>query len=344
MNKLICVDGSSLLATSFFGNLPRDYYFAKTEEERETVLKKVMQTSAGVYTNGVFTMLKMLINLINKQKPTHLAIAWDLTRDTFRKTLFSEYKGHREETKPELISQFILMQDVLRKMNIYQYADLNYEADDVIGTLAKKFKTEAQVYILTKDQDALQIVDESIRLWLITSKAKEMYNEVGINSKTLEIPDNTFEFTPDYVRYFYGLNPLQIIDKKALEGDKSDNIPGVKGVGEKVVVPLLQEFGTVEGIYEAIESQDEKSLKELFKELGIRSPLSYLTKTSNTELVGKNAAFLSKTLATIKIDIPELETVKLEELALDINIPGMLQAFKELEMNSLIEKGEALLA
>jgi 5'-3' exonuclease len=337
--KLLCVDGSSLLSTSFYGNVPNEYLRAKTDAEREEALKKVLQTKDGQYTNGVFTMMKTLEKIISKQKPTHLVVAWDLNRNTFRRSLYSEYKAQRAETRPELKSQFGLAQEVLRAMNIKQYIIDGYEADDIIGTFAKKFKEQIPVYIYTKDQDALQLVEERVRLWLITSKAKEMYDELGIDVKSLNIPDNVFEYTPLYVKEFYGIEPQQIVDLKALIGDSSDNIPGVKGVGEKTVVPLLQEFKTVEGIYEYIENTPEKEIKAFFKELGItRSPLSYLMKTSDTELVGKASALLSKQLATICCDVPDLQDVLLEELHLQIDMEGRKKIYEKLEFKSLLGK------
>lgn len=338
--KLLLVDGSSLLVTSFFGNIPREYFRAKTEEERQIVLAKVLKTSNGQYINGVFTMTKMILKLIDKQQPTHMAVAWDVSRNTFRRKMYSDYKGHREETRPELSSQFPLMQDILSTMNIPQFKYEEYEADDIIGTFTKKFEESIPTYIITKDQDALQLVSEHTRLWLLTSKAKGMYQELNINIKEFNIPDNVFEYTPSYVEYFYGLKPGQIIDKKAIEGDSSDNIPGVKGVGEKAVIPLLKELKTVEGIYDFIENVSEKEAKEFFKEIGIRSPLKNLLKEDPNEPMGKQAAFLSKKLATINISIPELNDISLYKLSLDINTKSMLEKFKELEFNSLIEKFE----
>ena len=337
-NILLILDMSSLLASSFYGNLPKEYRFAKTDEEKDMYLHKLLHTSDGQYTNGVFTMLTTLLNIIKNQKPKYVVGAWDLTRETFRKRLYEPYKGNRKQIREELSSQFILSQQVCEEIGLAQFAFMEYEADDIIGTLANRFSQEIGVKIMTKDQDSLQLVNDNTRVWLITSKNADMYAEVGINPKELNIPSGVFEFTPDYMETFYGLKPIQIIDKKALEGDPSDNIPGVKGVGEKAVVPLLQEFETVEGIYDFIENSSEQEIKEMFKLLGIkRSPLSYLTKVSDTELVGKKSAMLSKTLATIKCDISELQDVTLSSLELKINEEVMREVFTRLEFTSLIK-------
>jgi 5'-3' exonuclease len=345
MDKLIIIDGSSILSTSFFGNVPKQYYNAKTEEERKLVLPKLLQTKDGRYTNGVFIMMKVILNLIKTQKPTHLVVAWDLTRETFRKKMYEEYKGHREQIKPELSSQFVLAQEVLKEMNVKQYAYMDYEADDIIGTLSKRFGQAIPTFIYTKDQDSLQLVDDYTRVWLITSTAEEKYKEMGLDYGVISnyVPKGAFEFTPLYIEEFYEIKtPCQIVDRKAIEGDKSDNIPGVSGVGEKAVVPLIEEFGSVEGIYDYIENTPEEEVKEMMKALGIsRSPVANLTKPANSELQkmsAKEYALLSKKLATIKTDIPELENVNLEELSLNINEKGKTEKFIELEFRSLLSE------
>jgi DNA polymerase-1 len=165
-----------------------------------------------------------------------------------------------------------------------------------------------------------------------------MYADLDLNIKQLNIPSGAFEYTPVYVEHFYGVSPIQIIDRKAIEGDPSDNIPGINGVGEKSVVPLLQEFQTVEGIYDFIENSSEKDIKEIFKTLGIsRSPLSKLIEESDVKLVGKKAALLCKQLATIKCDIEELGNITIDSLKLEINEEGMKNIFTELGLAGLLK-------
>lgn len=340
MNKVLLIDGSSLLTTNFYGSAPKGYTMSKTDEDREKFVKDFIQTSTGVLTNGVYGVIDALMKMIDKQKPTHVVFAWDIGREnTFRRKMYNLYKAHRPPTKKELKSQFALTQSVLKAMNIPQFMYDEYEADDIIGTLSKKFGEDATIYIWSKDQDALQLVSDNVRLWYPTSKAEEMYKNVGIDRSLLTIPEGCFEFTPEYVRHFYRVEPMQIIDRKAIEGDTSDNIPGVKNVGETSVVPLLQEFETVEGIYDFLEDTDEVEAKMFIRDLGIkRSPYNNLMKTSNTELVGKESALLSKVLATIKTDIPELEHVQLKDIVLQIDEKGKREAFESLEFRDLLKK------
>lgn len=342
--KLILIDGSSLLSTSFFGSLGQTkYYRVKTEEEKQIELEKLMKTKDGRFTNGVYTMTKILLNLIHKQKPTHLAVAWDVNRGSLeRKKKFEGYKGHRKETIPQLGEQFGHMQNVLEAMGVPQFKLEGHEADDIIGTFAKSFEDEIPIYIMTKDQDALQLITDKTRVWLATSKSKELYEQRGIDPKMILVPEGSFEYTPITFEEEYGLKPIQIIDLKALEGDSSDNIPGVKGVGPKAVLPLLQEYGTIESIYEVIESTPEKELKQFFKDsLGIsRSPIANLIKepTEDEPLVGKTAALLSKELATIKTDLNEFLDKSLNELELHLDEEKTKAVFLEYEFKSLLEK------
>lgn len=339
-NHLLLIDGSSLLSCCFFGNLPREYRFAKTDKEKDKFLHKLRHSPSGEYTNGVFTMLSSIFRVIERQKPSHIVVAWDLTKEfTFRNKMFPGYKAHRKDFRPELASQFSLSQIILKELSIAQFVFQEYEADDIIGTLARKFETDIKITIWTKDQDILQLVSEDIKVWLITSKCSEMYAQFGIDIKELNIPNGVFEYTPFYIENFYGVKPIQIIDRKAIEGDPSDNIPGISGIGKKSAIPLLQEFGTVEGIYDFIENSSEKDIKQVFKDLGIlRSPLDKLTEESNTKLVGKKAALLCKKLATIKCDIKELSNVTLDSLRFKIDEEVMKSIFAKLWFTNIKAK------
>lgn len=283
--KLLIIDGSSLLSTSFYATATA-YLMAKTDEDKEKALERLMKTSDGRYTNGVFPFMRTLLSLIKKNQPTHLAVVWDVSRQTFRQEIAGgTYKGTRKATPHPLKEQFISTQNLLQGI-IPQFLSGRddeevYEADDFAGSLAKRFQTEIPVFLHTKDEDYLQLVDSNTRVWLGSSKADKMFEDLNLNRQEFNVPDGFFEFTLSTLKDIKGLEPYQIVEYKALCGDTSDNIPGVKGVGEKAVIPLLQEYGTIEAIYETIENlsaKEEKELKKFFKEsLGIgRSPISYI--------------------------------------------------------------------
>lgn len=403
-NRLILIDGNSMLSSAFFGALDKSWF----KGDKETAREKMMKTNDGQYTNAILGMTKTLLKLFKEQPSSHIAVAWDVSRQTHRRERYADYKAHRTDTASELGSQFKPMQELLDAMGIKQYRVEGWEADDIIGTLAKRFETEIPIVIITKDQDALQLVSENTRVWLNTSTAKEKISQYfgeNFNQKTYNVPNNYFEFSPETFPHFYGgLKPIQIIDLKALEGDTSDNIPGVKGCGETSIYPLLNEFGTVEAIYDYIENTPEKDIKEFFKVLGItRSPLGSLLKKSNEEIaneavsllekefdkklltetkelfktvddkkikeesktlsklseeefketvkrlaeelrkiecgiVGKEAAFLSKELATIVTNMPQFNETELSELKFILNEDAMYDKFRDLEFNSLIKE------
>jgi len=339
---LLLIDGSSLLSTQFFGSLPRQILFAKTVEEKEKYYDKILQTSDGFYTNGVFGFVKYLLKIIREQKPSHIAIAWDLSRNTFRREIYPEYKANRGETLAPLSDQFAICQEVVKALGIAQFMSGTYEADDFCGTLAEKFKSDIPVFIMTKDNDYLQLVDDKTKLWLMHSSAEktdELYKKYGIDKHTVNAPDRCFVYDRELIKKEFGIEPENVNSLKGIMGDPSDNIKGVPGVGEATARLLIGKYHTVDGLYKVIDGKDKKELDEIKKlwkeELGInRSPLSYLLKTSDTELVGEKSARLSEELATIKTDI-DITGVELSDLSTNIDFENGSKIIKALEFNSV---------
>ena len=339
---LLLIDGSSLLSTQFFGNLPREILFAKTPEEKEKYFHKIMMTGKGVYTNAVFGFLRTLFRILKDQKPEYLAVGWDLTRDTFRREMYPDYKGNRSETMEPLRLQFELCQRVLKEMNIPQFMDERYEADDFLGTLSRKFQDEIPVIVYTKDHDYLQLVTEKTHMWLMHStaeKTEEMYKKYHIDRQSVNVPDRAFELNPELVEKEFLVKPRHINSLKGLQGDASDNIKGVPGVGPQTAAKLIQYYGTVDELYRNIKGLDKEkteALKKFWKEeLGItRSPLSFLLKESETELCGEKSARLSELLATIKTDIA-LPGLQLSDLLVNVSRKGTEKVLEELEITSL---------
>ena len=221
----------------------------------------------GVYTNAVYGFLRMFLGAWRVLLPEYAAVCFDKSKETFRMELFSDYKGTRKETPAELVPQFPLIRDVLRVLGIAQYELAGFEGDDLIGTLAAMYEKEIPVSIVTGDRDALQLVTERTTVLLTQHGTSDMA-----------------EMTPAAVLEKYHITPSQVVDMKALSGDASDNIPGIAGVGEKTAVKLLAAHGTLDGIYAAAE--------EISGKLGekIRA--------------GRETAYLSQKLATIRKDVP----------------------------------------
>ncbi len=215
----LIMDGSSILVRAFFAS---------------AYGRRLMQSTQGVYTNAVFGFLNMMIGALERVRPRYAFVAWDVSRDTFRRELYSDYKGTRGELPDELHPQFTTTQNVLEAIGIPQHFDERYEADDIIGTLAHRASDEGhQVLILFRcPRSVLPAADN-----LTVAIMKRGITEVDL-------------YTPDTLREQYGLTPAQWIDLKGLMGDTSDNIPGVPGIGEKTALKLLAEYSSVEHLLE----------------------------------------------------------------------------------------------
>lgn len=335
--KLLIIDGSSLLSTSYFARLPRQILFAKTIEEKEKFYDKILQTKDGIYTNGVFGFMQIMLGIIKDQKPTHLAVCLDSTRNTFRKLIYENYKGTRKPIEEPLKQQYELLRNILETIGVKvlisvpndDYSNV-FEADDFAGSLSKQFQNQIPVALYTKDEDYLQLIDYNTVVWMNTSKANDIAKTCNINLKECNLPNNTFEYTEKLLKQIKNLKPHQIIDYKAISGDSSDNIPGIKGLGDTTSIPLLQKYNTLEDIYKDIDGLDEKGLKlkaaDWKNELGIRNPMKKL-------IAEKDNAFMSKRLATIKTDIDLRLT--LEDLKINIDKNKLKEQLDKYEMKSI---------
>ncbi|MET3506020.1 DNA polymerase I [Halalkalibacter oceani] len=283
MKKLILIDGNSIAYRAFFA-LP------------------LLNNDKGVYTNAVYGFTTMLLKIIEEEKPTHMLVAFDAGKTTFRHQTYSEYKGGRQKTPPELSEQFPLVRELLDAFNIARYEADNYEADDIIGTLAKQAAgKDWEVKIFSGDKDLLQLVSERITVALTKKGITQVdyYDQALLDEK-------------------YGITAEQIIDMKGLMGDSSDNIPGVPGIGEKTALKLLKEFGTVEKVLSSIDQISGKKMKERLEE-------------------HKEQALMSKELATIYTEVPYEK--ELEELRFgDYDSKQVVALLKELDFSSLLAK------
>ncbi len=337
---LLIIDGSSLLSTQFYGNLPREILFAKTEEEKAKHFHKIMKTSSGRYTNGVYGFLRTLFKILKEQQPKYLAVTWDLTRDTFRREIDPDYKGNRDETIEPLKEQFALCQEVLRKLSVPEFMNERYEADDFSGSLSAKFENEIPVRILTKDHDYLQLVTEKTHLWMIR------HNETSVTEflkkyqqNDLNLPDHTVDLNPERVLSEYGVTPDEVPGLKGLQGDSSDNIKGVPGIGPKTATALIHYYHTVGKLYDDLAlmtPEKEEELKKFYKEeLGIaRSPVKTLLKKEEGMKSAEESARMSELLATIKTDI-DLGDLKLSDLLFAPDPENVRKTLADLEMFSL---------
>lgn len=281
--KLVLIDGNSIAYRAFFA-LP------------------LLNNEKGIHTNAVYGFTMMLMKILEEEKPTHILVAFDAGKTTFRHKTFSEYKGGRQKTPPELSEQFPFIRELLTAYGIAQYELENYEADDIIGTLSLLAEKEGfDTKVISGDKDLTQLSSDK--------------TTVNITRKGIT---DIEEYTPDHIKEKYGLTPFQIIDMKGLMGDASDNIPGVPGVGEKTAIKLLKEYGSLEKLMESLDQVSGKKLKEKLEEF-------------------KDQAIMSKELATINRQAPVV--FELSELEYEgAENEKLVKMFKELGFNSLLDK------
>ncbi|WP_248931121.1 5'-3' exonuclease H3TH domain-containing protein [Paenibacillus hamazuiensis] len=256
----------------------------------------IQKTSAGVPVNAVHGFVKYFWDAVETFRPSHVACCWDMGSSTFRTEKFPDYKGNRPEAPEELIPQFSLVKEVVESFGVPNIGLHGFEADDCIGTLSRHFGEAARVYILSGDHDLLQLVNDKVTVVIM----KKGFSNYAV-------------YTPQSLREEKGLSPRQVIDMKGLMGDTSDNYPGVKGIGEKTALKLVQEYGSIDGILE--------NLDKLPK--GIRSKIE-------AEL---DMLHLSRELATILTEAPV--ACALEDCRWEIDADRVLGKFDELEFKGL---------
>lgn len=248
-NRLFIIDGMSLLFRAFYAMGSR------------------LTTPEGVPIGAVYGFMKVIMKLLREQKPTHLAVCWDLKEKTFRHEVFEKYKGNRGEPPSDILPQIPIIKELLVDMQCSAFALPGYEADDLAGSLAFYFQHYGDVFLVTADKDYMQLVNDRIKI--ISLKKGDEYDVLD--------REKVFDY--------FGVFPEQVVDVLALTGDTSDNIPGVKGVGEKTAAKLVSEFQTIENIFENIDKIQNKRIRFMLDGQ-------------------KEIATLSKYLVTIKTDIP----------------------------------------
>ena len=282
MDKIILLDGNSLSYRAFYA-MP------------------ALKNKKGLYTNSVYGFTLMLERILEDTKPKYALVAFDKGKETFRHKSYEAYKGTRDKTPTELVEQFGYVRELIESYGIKYEEHLDYEADDIIGSYAKiAEKAGLEVIIVSGDKDLTQLASDNITVY---------YTKRGVTEIDY--------YTPEFINEKYGLTPQQIIDMKGLMGDKSDNIPGIPGVGEKTAIKLLTEYETVENVLENIDNISGKKLKERLTE-------------------GKEDAILSKKLATIFTDVPVDN--KIEDLTFKEDREKKKELFEKLEFVSFLRK------
>ena len=291
MSRLLLIDGNSILNRAFYGIMG----------------SKMLTTKDGTYTNAVYGFLAIMFKAQEDLSPDHMAVTFDLKAPTARHKMYDGYKANRKGMPNELAAQMPIIKDVLRKMNITIIEKEGYEGDDILGTFARLGEEAGlDVTILSGDRDTFQLATDKVTIRIPRTKAGKTETENYNRAKVLEE---------------YGLEPVQLIEVKALQGDASDNIPGVPGIGPKTAVSLIQKYHSVKELYEKIE-KDEDDLKGKQKE---------------NIVANKDMAELSRTLGEIDTNVPledTLENLKVEEW----DKAKVLEIFEELRFQRYIDR------
>ncbi len=225
MARLVLIDGNSILNRAFYGIMGTN----------------MLQTEDGTYTNAVYGFLAIMFKILDSLNPEYMAVAFDMRAPTFRHKMYSEYKGTRKGMPDELAAQMPMIKEVLNAMNIRIIEKEGYEADDILGTLAKKAgRRGIDVTILSGDRDTFQLATDKITIRIPRTKAGKTEEDDYDKEKIIEQ---------------YGVEPKALIEVKGLMGDKSDNIPGVTGIGEKTALGMIKKYKTIEKLYEDIEAR-----------------------------------------------------------------------------------------
>ena len=279
--RLLLVDGMALMFRAYYASAVSGY---------------IRRTKAGLPTNAIYGFMRYFWDAVEKFEPTHIACCWDLGSKTFRTEQFAAYKGNRSAAPDDLVPQFSVIRDVMDSLGIPNISAEGYEADDCIGTLADKFSQSMPVLVLTGDHDMLQLVSPQTSV-IIMKKGHGNY----------------MVYTPESLMEERQLLPEQIIDLKGLMGDTSDNYPGVRGIGEKTALKLVQEYSNVAGILENLTSLSK----------AIRTKIE-----ADLEML-----HLSRDLASIRRDVNVV--CDLTECRLELDHPTVIAKFEELEMKSV---------
>lgn len=293
MKKIVAIDGNSIMNRAFYGIMN----------------SKMLMATDGTFTNAIFGFLSILLKLLNEENPEYICVAFDLKAPTFRHKRYDGYKATRKGMPDELRVQMPIIKEILRAMNVTVLELEGYEADDILGTVAKYGEdNEINVLLLTGDRDALQLSSDKVTVRIPTTR-------MGKTEST--------DYTPEVIREKFGIEPLEFIQIKGLMGDTSDNIPGVPGVGEKTAFSLITKYHNIDKIYDELDSGNEVE--------GVKGKLK------EKLVANKDLAYLSRELGTIYREVP-IDFNEIDISRKEFNNDELYNLFVKLQLKSFIEK------
>ena len=334
-SKLLIFDGTSILAESYYKTLTleveelhslRESGKSISKEEEDNAYSTLLQAKKGLYINAVQGFFRVLFDALDKTKPSHVVVTWGAERENnFRRKIFSGYKDDGKVKDKVLVEQEVLVKSILSKIGIHQVQGFEYESLDLAGTIAEKFKKQMDIEIFARNSLSLQLTDIAT-VWFKTPNYEAIIRRHGLDN--YGYPKGTVKMDSKFLYEYRGLHPHQIPDSRALIGNSFSKIPGIKSVGQVTTTSLLEEYGTLEGIYEDIDScTTREELVEFGHELTSSlmlafNPIEFLVK-------GREDAFLGKQLATYKRDISNVDIDSLNEAILSVDRIDKVKILKE---------------
>ena len=320
---MLIVDGSSLLATSYYASLPRAIRKEKDDEKKEELYPTLLKNDGnGHYCNALELFFHTLFTIMTFQRPSHLVVCWDAGRNTFRKELWQLYKSNRQSTPTPLRQQFELAYEICDQLGIAQVRDSRYEADDFAGTIASKMSSQIPVRIYTRDKDYFQLINDRVKIWYGMADLKKVKEWRKVHHMPPCLPSRVVLIDRHVLKKEFGYYPESVPMIKCLFGDASDNIPGVSGMGESRSIKLAAHYASLDELYQDVEhaksKNERKNLNRLWRSWGIYvSPYTALTKKATQDRKSaKEMAQICYTLGKIRTDL-DLEDCFEQGLTLD---------------------------
>lgn len=333
-NKVVIIDGTALIVDAYFNSMPEELAKAQTIEEKIEAFDALEKNCNGKYIGAVRGLFSVILDTVDKINPTHIAVVWGTSRKSnIRKEIYSGYKSDDNGMDEPLREQFKTAQALLAPL-VKQFTSNKYEAIDLAGTLADKFKDKAQVTIVARNNNYLQLCDIA-DVCIKTPRAESLIEKYCLNSA--EIPTGFFKYNRDTIKYVKDLEPSQILGYNALVGVPSSGVPGVKGVGAATALPIIKKYSTIDNLYNDIDNIEYKELQSLWKELDLRNNINKLIDDRDNAFISRDLLKINKDVFVNDEDLEGIQnSLTVKSVARELNRVGLLI---RMPINTTIEDG-----
>lgn len=321
-NKVVIIDGTALIVDAYFNSMPEELAKAQTIEEKIEAFDALEKNCNGKYIGAVRGLFSVILDTVDRINPTHIAVVWGTSRKSnIRKEIYGGYKSDNSAMDEPLREQFKTAQALLAPL-VKQFTSNKYEAIDLAGTLADKFKDKAQVTIVARNNNYLQLCDIA-DVCIKTPRAESLIEKYCLNSG--EIPTGFFKYNKDTVKYVKDLEPSQILGYNALVGVPSSGVPGVKGVGAATALPIIKKYSTIDNLYNDIDNIEYNELQSMWKELGLRNNINKLANDRDNAFISRDLLKINKDVFVNNEDLEGIQnSLTFKSVARELNKVGLL--------------------